>query len=238
MPPQRSGLPGTAGDWLLAAGAGLVAAYTLGGHAAGKRRALRRRPELLDAVALTFDDGPDPRGTPAILECLVRYGVPAAFFMVGTRAAAHRDLVRRVLESGCEVGNHGYAHRHHWTLSPWGTAREIGAGADAVADAGGARPAAFRPPWGIMNAATVASAEALGQRVVLWSVRSEGLIWRPTAPEMAAHIARETRGGDIFNLHNGGGFPDTPQRVLAALPEVISRLRDAGLLFVPLSAFL
>ena len=223
---------------LIAAAAGLSAAYTFGGHFLGRASALKRRADLRDVVALTFDDGPDPQATPAILQCLAKHDVPATFFMVGQRAGRHAALAREVAESGHDLANHTYSHRHLWTLSPWGTAREIREGTEAIAGAAGRAPIAFRPPWGIFNAVAHGAAERLGQPSVVWSVRSEGLVWRPTADEMADHVVRKVAGGDIINLHDAGGFPDTPARVLAALPGIIVRLRDAGLRFVPLSDML
>lgn len=223
---------------LVAAAAGLSAAYTVGGHLLGHASALKRRADLPDSIALTFDDGPDPETTPAILGCLAEHEAPATFFMVGERVSKHGSLVRRIAEGGHELGSHTYSHRHLWTAGPWATAREMTEATEAIADAAGQPPLAFRPPWGVFNAAALAVARRLQQPSVLWSVRSEGLIWKPSPAEMAEHIAARVRGGDIINLHDAGGFPDTPARVLAALPDVIRRLRDAGFRLVGLSAML
>ncbi len=217
---------------------GLSAAYTVAGHLAGRRAALRRRADLPQAVALTFDDGPNPEATPAVLECLAQHDVPAAFFLVGRRAEQCPKLTREILERGHEVGNHTYSHRHQWILSPGATAAEIRRGTEAIAEAGGQAPIAFRPPWGMFNALTARVARDLGQRSVLWSVVSEGFWWRPSVEEMADHIVAHTRGGDRIELHDAGGFPDTPTRVLAALPLIIERLRTAGFRFARLSEFL
>lgn len=223
---------------VIAGVAGLSAAYTVGGHLLGLARAITRGPAPSDAVVLTFDDGPDPHTTPAILECLARHAVPAAFFMVGQRAEGSPALAREVAGAGHELGNHTYSHRHLWTVGPWRTADELVRGSDAIADATGQRPVAFRPPWGVLNAAAMPAAHRLGQPVVLWSVRSEGLVWRPSPEEMTHHIVGRVSGGDIVNLHDAGGFPDTPTRVLAALPNIIARLRDAGFRFARLSEVL
>ncbi|MCL6548927.1 MAG: polysaccharide deacetylase family protein, partial [Alicyclobacillus sp.] len=65
-------------------------------------------------VALTFDDGPDPRYTPLFLDVLRSARVRATFFLVGERALSHPDLVRRMAEEGHEVASHSFRHRHHW----------------------------------------------------------------------------------------------------------------------------
>jgi len=217
---------------------GLAAAYTLGGQLAGRVTALRGRADIPGAVVLTFDDGPNPAATPGILDCLAEHDAPAAFFMIGRHALQHGALAREVVAHGHEVGNHTLSHRHQWFLSPWRAAEDIRRGAEAVEEATGQRPIAFRPPWGLFNVFSDAVARRLGERSVLWSVVSEGFVLPPTVEGMVDRIVGSTRGGDIINMHDAGGFADTPQRVLSALPQVILRLRDAGFRFVPLSAFL
>lgn len=219
-------------------GAGLIAIHTVGAHAVARRAALSRRRDMHDSVALTFDDGPHPDATPRILECLAEHNVPATFFMVGRQVEAHPEVARDVVAGGHEAANHGTSHRHLWTCGPGATRSEIQRGHSAIEDITGQAPRAFRPPWGIFNVWAPAAARRLGETPVTWSVRSEGLVWRPSAEEMAEHIASRTQGGDIINLHDAGGFPDTPQRVLTALPAVIARLRDAGFRFVPISVML
>jgi len=236
-PPERAGKGRRLLPWAIRLAA-VSAAYTLGGEVAGWASALCHRRDLPELVALTFDDGPNPDATPAILDCLAEHGVPATFFMVGRRAAQHAGLAREVVARGHEVGNHTYSHRNQWLLSPWGAAREIRRGSDAISQACGCTPLAFRAPWGMFTPATLHAAHQIGQRSVLWSVRSEGLIWHPTVDEMVSHILSRTRGGDIINLHDAGGFRDTPQRVLAALGRIVPRLREAGFRLAPLSAFL
>jgi peptidoglycan/xylan/chitin deacetylase (PgdA/CDA1 family) len=199
---------------------------------------LRRRPDIPEAVVLTFDDGPDPAATPGILDCLAEHHAPAAFFMIGRHALQHRALAREVVARGHEVGNHTFSHGNQWFLSPRQAAEEIRAGAEAIEQATRQRPIAFRPPWGLFNVFSDVVARGVGEPSVLWSVVSEGFLLPPTVEEMVGRIVRSVRGGDIIDLHDAGGFADTPQRVLAALPDVIARLRDAGFRFVPLSTFL
>jgi peptidoglycan/xylan/chitin deacetylase (PgdA/CDA1 family) len=223
---------------IIAGVTGLSAAYTVGGHALAQARALKRRADLPDCVALTFDDGPHPDTTPAILQCLADHGVPATFFMVGRHAEANPALARQVADLGHDLANHTHSHRHLWTVGPSRTTEELVRATAAIGDAAGRAPVAFRPPWGVFNAASMPAARRLNQPCVLWSVRSEGLVWRPSPEEMTEHVVGRVSGGDIINLHDAGGFPDTPTRVLSALPAIIGRLREAGFRFVLLREML
>src|SRR4051812_43374336 len=82
---------------------------------------------MTSMLALTFDDGPDPRGTPGVLDALARAGVRATFFVLGAQARAHPDLVARVLSEGHDVQAHGFGHPRH----PRVTEDEVRADIDA-----------------------------------------------------------------------------------------------------------
>jgi peptidoglycan/xylan/chitin deacetylase (PgdA/CDA1 family) len=177
-------------------------------------------------VALTFDDGPDPEGTPRVLDLLARRGIRATFFLIGERAARHRAVARAIAEAGHEVGNHTWRHRNAWFLSPAATAREITEGAAILADVVGASPRLYRPPWGIVNVAALLTARQLGLATVLWSVQHEGLrARRPSA--QVEHVAARLGPGAIVDLHDAPGLPGAPERLLAMLPALLDRL-DAG----------
>ena len=98
-------------------------------------------------VALTFDDGPDPRWTPAVLDVLRRHGVHATFFVVGARVLEHPDLTRRVVDEGHEIGNHTFSHVEVGAISGWELGLQLSLTQTAVAGATGVRPVLFRPPY-------------------------------------------------------------------------------------------
>jgi peptidoglycan/xylan/chitin deacetylase (PgdA/CDA1 family) len=98
-------------------------------------------------VALTFDDGPDPRFTPHILEILRSYQAYATFFVVGKRAAQFPELIRMMVAAGHEIGNHTYSHRPLWLLGPEATRREIDRGAGVIANLTG-QPSRRGMWWG------------------------------------------------------------------------------------------
>ncbi len=217
-----------------------TAAYTVGAQAvAGALRVgVVKRGPARARVALTFDDGPDPEHTPRILDVLAASGVQATFFMVGRQADALPVIARTVAAAGHDLGNHTYGHRHLWTLSPRASIAEVDRGAAAVAEATGATPRYFRPPWGTFNWAAYVRAGQLGEERILWSVRPEGWLVRIPAARMAAFVVAKAHPGAIVDLHDRGGHPSTPAETCAALPAMIAGLRARGLEVVPLRVLL
>ena len=221
----------TAAAWLLAAPA-LWGAYTWGSHLLTPGCVWQgRRAER--AVALTFDDGPDPAHTPAVLDLLLREGVTATFFLIGERAARAPEMVQRIAAEGHDLGNHTWSHRSLWSLGPRATAREIRGGHAAIAEASGRAPAFFRPPWGKTNLAMFPVLRDLGTPCVFWSVQTEGRQAVPPAEQLQRASAR-VRPGAIFDLHDADGVPGAGHRLLEALPALIAQLRRDGYRLAPL----
>lgn len=188
---------------------------------------IRRGPTAGRRVALTFDDGPDSRWTPVILDLLARYQARASFFLVGERARQAPDVVRAIVEGGHEVGNHSWSHRSLWLCGPHRTRGEIARAHDTLAALTGQAPRFFRPAWGMVNAALPAALRACGERAVFWSLQPEGL--RPVgAVVQIARVLRSAHAGAIVDLHDAEGTPGAPARLAAALPRMIEGLRDAG----------
>src|SRR5690606_17793523 len=124
-------------------------------------------------VALTFDDGPDPRTTPRILDLLERRGQRATFFVIGQKAEAHPELLRRIHAGGHLLALHGYIHRWFYAfLTPTTVQQDIQRTQDAVEAATGTRPVLFRPPVGQASPRTVAGARRAGVAIVGWSTRT------------------------------------------------------------------
>ena len=184
-------------------------------------------------VALTFDDGPNPDATPAILDVLASRGVRATFFVLGRHAEQWPDLVRRAAAEGHQLGNHGYFHRKLHLKSPAYVRRDLQLGTDAIERASGVRPRLFRAPHGFRSPWVTAIARSLGQRTVGWSLG----VWdsaRPGADVIVERSVSGVRGGGILLLHDGDGYDPSGDRkqTAQALPLIIDRLHDAGYRFV------
>lgn len=190
-----------------------------------------------DAVALTFDDGPDLRYTPAILTALQEADARATFFLVGKRAAAHPDLVRQMVAAGHEIGVHGLRHRHSWFLGPVATRREIQATREILVDIVGRTPRLYRPPWGAFNLWTFRAARAEGLQTILWSAHAADWLG-PEPEEIASRILRQASPGLIALLHDAGGRPGAPTKTARALPTILDGLARRGLKAVTVSELL
>jgi peptidoglycan/xylan/chitin deacetylase (PgdA/CDA1 family) len=186
-------------------------------------------------VALTFDDGPDDRSTPALLDLLRESGVPAAFFCVGQRVAARPELAERIVREGHLLENHSYTHSHF--INFFTTARlraELTRTQTAIHTATGATPQYYRPPMGLSNPRTFRAARSLGLKVIGWSVR--GLDTRCADPEIIhRRIARRLAPGAIILLHDGN-IPAT--RLLSTVKLLLATLHERGYKVVRLDQLL
>jgi peptidoglycan/xylan/chitin deacetylase (PgdA/CDA1 family) len=186
------------------------------------------------AIALTFDDGPDPRYTPRVLDILRDEGIEAAFFVVGHRAAKYPELLGRIEAEGHLVATHTYSHHHAYLTSPWRAWREVTAGVDEVESVTRRRPAWFRPPWGATKLAMRLAVAASQQRLVLWTVTGEDWDQEQTPRSIAAGVNSQLKPGAIVVLHDAGGSPGAPENTIAALPDIIGRAQEEGFRWVRL----
>jgi len=222
-------LAGSAGLWaLFAANAwllgGVAAAYAI---AVGLGVTFARLRFFCDTVcrgvpgsrrvALTFDDGPDPRVTPRILEVLKEHGIPAAFFGVGKRALECPELARRIVAEGHLLENHTFRHAW-WTnfLVGGPLRREIERGQQALREATGTAPRYYRSPMGLTNPHTAGALRALKLQPVGWDVRTFDR--KARHPERVVNRAvRKVRDGSIVLLHDGGVSPDEAVSIVNGL---------------------
>lgn len=197
-----------------------------------------RGPRGRSAVSLTFDDGPDPAVTPALLDLLARHRARASFFVVGRNALEHPALMARLGAEGHEVGNHSMGHDPLLMLRPSATLEREVAGCQAVLEAQGFRPLAFRPPVGITNPRLTRVLERLGLECVCFSCRPKDFGNRHI-DRLAAKVLASVRAGDIVLLHDvAPRAPATAEAWLHEVERILEGLKARGLAIVPLSELL
>jgi peptidoglycan-N-acetylglucosamine deacetylase len=186
------------------------------------------QPPEAGCVYLTFDDGPDARWTPRILDILAQTNVRATFFVVGRCALGEAALVRRVAANGHELGNHTWSHCHPWTMLSPTARKEVQDGAAAIADLIGRAPKFFRPPHGRLRRCMIEEAERGGQTLVLWN--RSAVDWGPlgSARGIAQRLGA-AQAGDIVLMHDGGRGINRPDELVKVLPEFLSNLGRRGL---------
>lgn len=185
-------------------------------------------------VALTFDDGPHPRHTPAILELLAEYDAKATFFVIGKNMELYADVAMRIVEGGHELGNHTYAHPHLSSLSEKEIRSEILKNEAIIEETVGISPRLFRPPEGYCPSAVSRAAIDNGYSVILWSIDTRD--WSGvSASAIASHVLKSITPGAIVLFHDYIAY-DSP--TLLALKEILPRLSEAGFRFVTVSELL
>jgi peptidoglycan/xylan/chitin deacetylase (PgdA/CDA1 family) len=177
-------------------------------------------------VAITIDDGPDPAVTPAVLDILQQYGVPATFFCIGERAAQYPALCRQAAQAGHAVENHGQRHRKQTSLfGPAGWRHEVGEGQATLQRITGRAPLFFRPIAGLRN--PFLEPVLQGQGVFLASWTRRGYDTRVRDPEQVyARLVRNLAAGDILLLHDGNAArtADGQPMILTVLPRLLQEL--------------
>ncbi|MFC5665173.1 polysaccharide deacetylase family protein [Kitasatospora misakiensis] len=203
-----------------------------------KRHAARRTAGYGDPhhIALTFDDGPDPRGTPPILDALDTLGVRATFFLLGAMLERSPDLGRDLVARGHEVAVHGWHHRRQYYPAPARDLRELRRATEAVTTLTGARPLWYRPPYGVLAAGPALAAHRLGLRTVLWT--AWGRDWEPGATGHSVHATARPHltGGATLLLHDSDctSTPDSWHATLTALPLIAAHCHAHNLTLGPL----
>lgn len=193
-----------------------------------------------DHVALTFDDGPDPRSTPYILEALDRLGVRATFFMLGGALARYPRTGGDLAVAGHEVAVHGWTHRRPWRPSPLRDLAEMRRCVDTVREVCGTEPRWYRPPYGILTGGLWAAASYGGLRPVLWSAWGRDWEAGATPGTVVRTVLRDLTGGGTVLLHDTDRecAPGSWRTTVRALPLLAAHCRERGLRMGPLGSHL
>ena len=217
-----------------------VAAGALVGHAAPGLAAysatLRRalgvawRVPVEGGVALTFDDGPHPSGTPAVLDVLARADAKATFFLLGEHAERWPALVGEIVAAGHEVAVHGYRHRDLLVRGPGAVREDLRRAREVLEQLSGRSVRLWRPPHGVLTTSGLSAARERGWQPMLWS--RWGRDWRAAATPVS--IAREAStgvvAGDVLLLHDADhhSAPGSWRATALALPTILEAITEAG----------
>jgi peptidoglycan/xylan/chitin deacetylase (PgdA/CDA1 family) len=190
-------------------------------------------------VTLSFDDGPDPEVTPALLDLLAQYRARATFFVIGRNLAAQASLGRRIVAEGHQLANHSWQHSYLQNFRLWHWQKEELARCERAIEeiSGGASARLYRAPVGMKTADLAHAISLSGLRVVAWSVHSRDTL-DPDPQAMARRVLSRVRGGDIILLHDGDRVPGRRKTCAPALQLILEGLKAKGLECVTLTEML
>jgi peptidoglycan/xylan/chitin deacetylase (PgdA/CDA1 family) len=198
-------------------------ARTMLAAALPRHRLLVRGPATSSAVALTFDDGPDPEHTPRLLDLLKEHGARATFFVVGQNVERYPGLVRRMIDEGHAVGHHSFSHADPRQISAGQLRDEVRRTQDLLVRLVGKPSYLFRPPHGKVTVRKLWSLWWAGQTVVLWNVDSKDYACGSSDELVDWFTDLRLHGGDILLMH------DNRPHAGYALPTLLRSLREQGL---------
>ncbi len=191
-------------------------------------------------IALTFDDGPKPEFCQPLLDILDRYGAKATFFVVGKEAQENPDLIKRMVDSGDEVGNHTYSHIPIKEMTQGQALADIQKCSQVIYDITGKQPKYFRPPGGGFNSKMTKAIAKMGLQPVYWTLNTGD--YSETTPgyevpedfqvmalALVKRVVDKVTPGSIILFHNGS------EQTIRALPLILAQLKDEGYGFVTIS---
>ena len=202
-------------------------AHLLAPHVPRAARGLGIQRTVSGGVALTFDDGPHPEGTPAVLAVLEEAAIKATFFLVGEQVERRPALAAEIVARGHVVALHGYRHRPQSLMSAAAVEDDLARGAAVIEAATGVAPAWHRPPYGLYSRTGLDAVRERGLRPLLWS--RWGKDWRRlTTPErIAARATRQLGPGDVILLHDADFYSSkgSHKRTAEALKLMVRELK-------------
>ncbi len=182
------------------------------------------------AVALTFDDGPDPATTPAVLAALAKHDVKATFFVLGQRAEANPKLLKEISSAGHELGNHSYSHKDFNKLTGSEIRSEIVRTNEIIEKLSGQKTILFRPPGGYLSNEMIRITQEEKVKVAYWSWETDSKDWRSSnSQHIVDYVTNHVAPGQIIILHDGGKNGLITAR---AVDLMISRIEKKGYRFM------
>ena len=184
-------------------------------------------------VALTFDDGPDNRNTPLIIDTLAKFNVKGNFFFIGEKVKQYPDVVKKAFNNGNIVLSHSYYHHDLSKESLVKIKADLSLTDQTLYDVIGKRPTLIRPPFGAINDTVIKTAAADGEKLVLWSI--DTLDWsQMERSNIIRNVLSNVRNGDIILMHSNEDKSET----VRALPGIIEGLKQKGFEIVNLQTLL
>lgn len=182
-------------------------------------------------IALTFDDGPDGKYTPKVLDILKERGVQGTFFLVGPQVSKYPDTAKRILDEGHSIGNHSWSHEDLKTMTPEQIGSEIDRTQQQIAEATGYTPHLMRAPYGNLSPILLDALHERDMAHVYWTIDTRD--WAGTSvADMRKNISAHAQPGAILLMHSFGGRKNALDNTLKLLPQIIDDLSKEGFTFV------
>jgi len=186
-------------------------------------------------IILSFDDGPDMRYTPELLDKLDKNNVRAVFFVVAEKARENPDLIRQISERGHMIGFHSLEHRDVWRKSPFYQVREFKSGLEILRTMG-CKVSYYRAPWGHLNLISLLLSKKYGLGIILWTVMAQDWEKDSTALRVTERLRRRIGKGGVICLHDSGcgkgAAEGAPAHTVRAVSMFLPALIDEGFEFV------
>jgi peptidoglycan/xylan/chitin deacetylase (PgdA/CDA1 family) len=197
--------------------------------ALAERLRIERRVDR-GAVAITFDDGPHPEGTPAVLEVLAAAGARATFFLVGEQVRAHPEIARAIAAAGHEIAVHCDRHTLLLRRTRHAVELDLARACESISAATGAQPTLHRAPYGVYSSGALRVVRRLGLRPVLWSRWGRDWERRATPASIARRATTGLETGDIVLLHDSDAYsaPGSWRKTAYALPSLLEAIAALG----------
>lgn len=187
-------------------------------------------------IVLSFDDGPDEKYTPELLDLLKKYEVKASFFVVAKAASANKEIIERMIEEGHTINLHSLEHKNALFKGRKYTDKDFKESIEIMKKHGW-DITYYRPPWGHINLFTLLNVKRYNLKLVMWTVMAEDWSKFTTEDEIARKLMRRVSAGDIICLHDGRGSDGAPERTIKALDKVLPQLINKGYKFIDIKEY-
>jgi peptidoglycan/xylan/chitin deacetylase (PgdA/CDA1 family) len=189
-----------------------------------------------DGIALTFDDGPNPKYTPQLLDLLKKYGVKASFFVVGSKAQRNSDIMKRMNDEGHTIGIHHFHHVSSWILTPFQLKKQLELTEKAIKECTNEKVTFYRPPWGHFNIFTLFVSKKY--KKIMWSAIFGDWKVENCKNSLLDQLRSTTAKGSILLLHDCGetlgADSAAPQYMMENLEIFLKENKEKGTCFITL----